>query len=344
MLKILIIRLSSLGDVILTTPLLKAVKELYPGSKLDYCTKAEYADVIRHNPNVDGIIETDNDLTFNKLKTLKGLLKGNNYDVIIDAHNKLNTFYIRLFLAGKKLKLKKYSIRKFLLINFKINLMKSLPPIIQRNVNIINPLFRGVDGAGGLPAAGRGVAPEISTDFASSKKIADFFKNLNIQNNRKLICIIPSSKHYTKTYPPELYAEFINKHNTDKFTFLLIGKGKDKDNIEAIISKTGNNVYNLCDKFDVPEIAELMKRCSLVITGDTGPMHIAEAVGTPIIMIAGSSVREFGFYPQSQNAVVLENNELKCRPCSHIGRDSCPKGHFKCMFELSPKEIPSDIS
>jgi lipopolysaccharide heptosyltransferase II len=324
--RILIIRLSSLGDVIMTTPLIKAVKKLYPESIIDYCTKAEYSEIIRSSPVINTIIEADNELTFDNLKVLKKKLKQNNYDLIIDAHNKLNTFYLRLFMKGEKLKLKKYSFRKFMLVKFKINMMKDLPPVIQRYLDI-------------LPNKPGNIFPEIATDYSAAKKIADFFASLNIQSNNNIICIIPSSKHFTKTYPPELYAEIINKFDTKKYTFLLTGKGNDKVNIDLIISKTGNNVYNLCDKFNVIETAELMKRCMLVVTGDTGPMHIAEAVGTPILMLAGSSVKEFGFYPQSVKAVILENNFLSCRPCSHIGRDKCPKGHFKCMREISPSKI-----
>jgi len=335
--KILIIRLSSLGDVILTTPLIKAVKKLYPESVIDYCTKAEYSEIIRNNSCINSIIEAENDLTFNKLKTLKSSIKKNKYDLIIDAHNKLNTFYLRLFSGGKKLVLKKYSFKKFLLVKFKINLMKNLPPIINRYTDILNPLLRGgrID---------RGVLPDIPANFTSAKKIADLLNNLNLQNCKNIICIIPSSKHFTKTYPPELYSDLINELDPGKYTILLIGKGKDKINIDRIISKTGNNVYNFCDKFNLTEIAELMKRCCLVITGDTGPMHIAEAAGTRIIMLAGSSVREFGFFPQSQNAAVLENKDLKCRPCSHIGREKCPKGHFKCMRSIDPIQITDFFS
>jgi ADP-heptose:LPS heptosyltransferase len=329
--KILIIRLSSLGDVILTTPLIKAVKKLYPESIIDYCTKAEYSEIIRTTPGVGNIIEADNDLTFKNLKVLKKKLKQNNYDLIIDAHNKLNTFYLRLFMHGKKFKLRKYSFRKFLFVNFKINLMKDLPPVFQRYLDI-------------LPNKPGNIFPEITGDFSAAKKIADFLSSLNIQPTSNIICIIPSSKHFTKTYPPELFAEIINMFDTEKYIFLLVGKGKDKINIDLIISKTGNNVYNLCDKFNIIELAELMKRCSSVLTGDTGPMHIAEAAGAPIIMLAGSSVKEFGFYPQSVKAVILENNLISCRPCSHIGRDKCPKGHFKCMREISPSKIADYIS
>jgi len=109
--------------------------------------------------------------------------------------------------------------------------------------------------------------------------------------------------------------------------------------IERIREKTTGNIYNLCNMLNVIELGELLKRCSLFISGDTGPMHIAEAMNVPLIMLAGSSVREFGFYPHSEKAVVVENNNLKCRPCSHIGLSTCPLGHFKCMVDLKPEEV-----
>jgi heptosyltransferase-2 len=87
-----------------------------------------------------------------------------------------------------------------------------------------------------------------------------------------------------------------------------------------------------------------MKLCRLVISGDTGPMHIAESLNVPLIAIMGSSVREFGFYPQSDNSLIVENNSIKCRPCSHIGRPSCPQGHFKCMRAITPENIFSLVT
>jgi len=328
--KILIIRLSSLGDVILTTPLVKSLRQIYTDSQIDFCTKAEYAEILMHNPNINNIIEADNNLTFRGLRLLKKRLKPEKYDLVIDAHNKLNTFYLRLFLGGKTLKFKKYSLRKFLLVNFKINLMKNLPPIAHRYMNMLIPLISEVP-------INQGVLPELYSYLISSEKVDELIKS--ISPNKQLICIVPSSKHFTKTYPAELFSELINKFDKNKYFFLLTGKGNDKTNIELIKSKTGENVIDLCDKFDLLELYELMQRCSLIISGDTGPMHLAEAAGVPLIMLAGSSVKEFGFFPLSKNAVILENNKLNCRPCSHIGRESCPKGHFKCMNDISPEEI-----
>jgi lipopolysaccharide heptosyltransferase II len=323
--KILIIRFSSLGDIILTTPLLHILKKKCPDCQIDFLTKEAYAEVLKNNPNVSNTITATNELPFSELKSIKKRLK--DYDVIIDLHNNLRTFYLKLFSGKKKFTFKKYTFRKRILVRFKINLLKNIPPVIDRYlltiedfVNVHHELGKQV--------------PEIFIDENAKKKVGDLFKEFKIDTNKKLICIVPSSKHFTKTFPPDLYAEFIDRFDKGKYNFVLIGTGNDIHNIDIIKTGTGENVYNLYERLGLIELAELMKRCEVVITGDTGPMHIAEAVGTPIIMIAGSSVKEFGFYPQSKNAEILEVNNLKCRPCSHIGRNECPLEHFKCMREI----------
>jgi heptosyltransferase-2 len=220
--------------------------------------------------------------------------------------------------------------------------LKDVPPVTRRYLDTLKHL---------LDAEVIAPVPELySNDYA--KEDADkLITGLNIPANSKLICIVPSSKHFTKTYPPENYIELINKFDKNKFSFILIGKGNDKVNIEKIKSTSGENVYNLCDKLNLLELYEVMKKCDLVISGDTGPMHIAESAGVPIIMLAGSSVKEFGFYPTSPPAPLQRQGEIKifevdglpCRPCSHIGKDHCPKGHFKCMKDITTDMIYNEI-
>lgn len=330
--KILVIRFSSLGDVMLTLPLITALRNEFPKANIDYLTKEKYAEVLKFNPNLNSIIEADDYLDFKGLKQLKTQLKQSSYDLVIDAHNNLRTFYLKLFLTAQKLTFKKYSVRKFLFVRFKLNLMKKLPTIAQRYINILSPLLSRHEENFDL-------LPEICADDTSKQKAGNILGALNIPAGRKLICICPASMHFTKTYPVENYIELIEKFDRDKFAFILAGKGNDKKSIEKIVSSFKDNVYDLCDKLNIPELTVVMKRCDLVICGDTGPMHIAEGLDKPLIVLAGSSVKEFGFYPQGINSVVLENNNLNCRPCSHIGRDYCPKGHFKCMNEISPGEV-----
>lgn len=334
--KILVIRFSSLGDIVLTTPLIRILHENFPSAQIDYCTKEEYKDVLKFNPAINKLISIGIDFDFKRLKLLKATLVANKYDLVIDCHNNLRTFYLMQFLRfkSKVLKFKKYSFRKFLLVKFKINIMKNLPSISDRYISIINKI---------LPAGQRDIfdlqqTPEIFTDENAKTKIDNIFTELGINNSDKFIVIAPSSKHFTKTYPSELYIDLINKFD-EKTKIILIGKGNDVISVQKIMKSAKRNIYNLSNGLNIVDLAELIKRCSLFISGDTGPMHIAETMNKPLIMLAGSSVKEFGFYPQSENAVILENNNLSCRPCSHIGRSSCPKGHFKCMKEITPDLI-----
>lgn len=324
--KILVIRFSSVGDVLLTTPLLKKIKLNYPGSQIHFLTKKSYSDILKNNPLITKLIISEDNLDFAGLKDLKKEIRNENYDLILDAHNNLRTFYLRLFNRSEKRVFKKYSVRKFLLVKFKINLMKNLPSISERYCRMIagdNPEF----------------LPEVFTEENAVLKIDTLLNEIN-PDKKKIICISPSSYHYTKTYPAEYYAEVINNMGST-FLFILTGKGKDIDNIKIILSNTKENVINLCDKLTLPELAEVIKRSDIFISGDTGPMHIAEALGKKLIMMAGSSVREFGFYPQNKNSILMERDGLRCRPCSHIGRSECPLVHFKCMKEIKAEELYS---
>ena len=325
-----------MGDIILTTPLLKILKKNFPHAEIHYCTRSSYADLLRFNPNITKLIQVNDDISFNKLKELRKKLSAEKYDLIIDLHKSLRTFYLSLFLRfrTKIIKFRKYSVRKFLLVKFKLNLMKDLPPIMRRYVDTLTKV--GIDTVKIDKDLFR---TEIFTDDPSKERVKIILEKKKVPEGKKIICIAPSSKHFTKTYPADYYTELIKKFDKEKYCIVMIGKGEDNKNIEEVLTKTNSNVFNLCDELNLLELAELMKRTALVISGDTGPMHIAEAMQIPLVVIAGSSVREFGFYPQSERAEVLENNGLTCRPCSHIGRDKCPKGHFKCMKDITPEMV-----
>jgi heptosyltransferase-2 len=212
--------------------------------------------------------------------------------------------------------------------------MKVLPPIMRRYADTLTKV--GIDTVKIDKDLFR---TEIFTDDPSKERVKIILEKKKVPEEKRLICIVPSSKHFTKTYPADYYIELMKKFDNEKYCIVMIGKGEDNKRIEEIQTVTNSNVINLCDELNLLELAELMKRTALVISGDTGPMHIAETMQIPLVMIAGSSVREFGFYPQSEKAEVLENTGLTCRPCSHIGRDKCPKGHFKCMKDITPEMV-----
>ncbi|MCX7877938.1 MAG: glycosyltransferase family 9 protein [Ignavibacteria bacterium] len=323
--KILVIRLSSLGDIILVTPLIKSIRQNYPNSEIHFLVKEKYSEIIKSNPYIDEIIKIPDEINFTGLRKLKKEIKKKSYDIIFDLHNNLRTFYLRTFINSEKRIFRKYPLRKLLLVWFKINLMKNLPPVYKRYLSLcdIKSDFR----------------PEIYPDESAMKEALEILSN--IPAGKKIICIHPVSGHYTKTYPPDYYCQFIKHFPEDKYTFLLTGSENDRRVTAFIRENTGNNVYDLAGRTSLMSLAAIIKNASLLISGDTGPMHIAEAIEVPVLMLAGSSVKEFGFYPQNSNSFILENNDINCRPCSHIGRSYCPEKHFRCMKEIKPEILYS---
>jgi heptosyltransferase-2 len=158
------------------------------------------------------------------------------------------------------------------------------------------------------------------------------------------IVIAPSSKHFTKTYPKEKFAELIRKIKHHKI--VLVGERTKRDMsicryLSKASSKASSNIINYCGKINYRALANVLNFSELVICNDSGILHLSEALRKKVVAIFGCTVKEFGFYPQLDNSIVLEVNNLQCRPCTHIGKDKCPKKHFNCMNEINVSDFPN---
>lgn len=314
--RILIIRLSSLGDILLTTPLLRTLKKNYPHLEIDFLLKDEYYDLMKSNPHLNNIL-----LYSNVEENFQNINSSNNYDLIIDLQNNFRSRKVISRLNSKTLRFKKYSLRKFLLVSTKINLMKNLPSIPERYAETI-----------GIKLDNDGL--EIISNKMPSKKIS----GLN-----RLIGICPGAKHFTKRYPIEYQIELSRLLIRDNFNVVLFG-GKIDENICKEISSSVPKVINLQNDNDILQTVSDMQMCDIIICNDSGLMHVASSLNKKLIAIFGSTVREFGFMPyKCKDSIVIENNNLSCRPCSHIGKSYCPKSHFKCMKELKPEIVFNQI-
>lgn len=311
--RILIIRLSSLGDVLLTTPIIRTLKTKYPEAKIDFLIREEYSDVVKLNPYLN-LVYTISRSEKNNL--LIGHLKKNNYDFIVDLQNNFRSRGIRSRLNVKSYSYSKPTLEKFLLVRFKINLLKQNKNIPQRYA-------------------------EALSDFRLDEKGLDLFipQNINVSLPfGKYIGLIPGSKHFTKRWPEEYFIELGNLLNREGYISVIFGGKDDKAVCDRISSNISNSI-NMCNDNNLYETAAGIKQCKLVVTNDSGLMHTTAAVGTRVVVLFGSSVKEFGFTPYGVKNVILENNSLSCRPCSHIGKSSCPKQHFKCMKEITPRLV-----
>lgn len=317
--RILIIRLSSLGDILLTTPLIRAIKRENPAIQIDFLLRIEYRDLLIKNPNINELLLfSRND--FENLNLVKSL-RNKNYELIIDLQNNLRSRGITSKLSGKKLRFDKKSFQKILLVKSKVNLLKNSPSIPVRYANVID----------GLELDDQGL--DLFTDNEPSSEIK------KLEN---VIGLCPGARHFTKRWPIEYFIQLSRFLIQNNFNVALFGGKIDKEfckQIKGVVPE----VINLQNDDNILQTAADMKLCKAIVCNDSGLMHAASAIGTKVLTIFGSSVKEFGFTPYNCNSLILENNSLSCRPCSHIGRESCPEEHFSCMKEIKPDFVFNEL-
>ncbi len=318
--KLLIVRLSSLGDILLSTPLIRSIKIRFPKTKIDFVVREEYKDLLVLNPHLRNILIYNND--DEKLKILKNKICENNYDLIIDLQNNLRSLLLLKCYSSSVIRFKKNNINKFLLVHFNINKLKNAKQIAVRYASTLK---------------------NFQLDDKSLQLITDKIQNPVLNDVENLIGICPGSKHFTKMWPEEYFIRLGNLLNKNGFNIVLFG-GKDDIKVCERISSKLSSVINLCNDNNILQTAADMKCCKVIYCNDSGLMHTATAVNVPVIAFFGSTVKEFGFTPYNSNNLILENNSLSCRPCTHTGRDSCPEKHFKCMKEITPQSAFEKIS
>jgi ADP-heptose:LPS heptosyltransferase len=328
--KLLILRFSSIGDIVLTTPVVRAAKTELDNCEVHFATKKAYEPLLAQNPYIDRL-----HLLEDSLSALIKQLKKEDYDVIIDLHHNLRTRIIKWNLRKKSFAFNKLNFEKWLLVNTKINLLPNRH-IVERYLDTIRPL--GVKG------------DALGLDFFIPEKDIVEFSWLPESHQNGYIAVAIGAKFGTKRLPTKRLIELCDRINQP---IILLGGPEDKkvgDRVEAFFQQaTGAGIqesaikdelgkkaviFNGCGKFNLNQSASLVKQSRAVFTHDTGLMHIAAAFKKQVYSIWGNTIPEFGMYPYKTHFVIFENKNLNCRPCSKIGFDKCPKGHFKCMNEL----------
>ena len=322
MAKFLIIRFSSIGDIVLTTPVIRCLRKKYPEAEIHFLTKQSFRSIVANNPYI------------NKIHTLGGSfelmlheLLIEEYDYIIDLHHNLRTLRIKRFLKNvKSFSFNKLNVEKFILTNFKIN---TLPKkhIVDRNLETVASLGVVNDGMGldyFIPTL-----DEIKKDDIPTSHMHGY------------IAVVIGAALATKKLPLHKLKELCTAID---HPIILLGGKEDYEDGKAIAKVDEIKIYNACGKFNLNESADLVKGAKLVISHDTCLMHIAAALQKPVISVWGNTVPAFGMYPyygsrSNRQYDVVEINKLWCRPCSKIGYNKCPKGHFKCMEKIDVNYI-----
>ena len=319
--KILILRFSSIGDIVLTTPVMRCIKTQLPETEIQYATKKHYASILNANPYISKLHLFED----KKLPALMDDLAKEKFDLVIDLHNNLRTFLIKNNLNIASNTFRKINFQKWLMVKLKINRLPD-KHIVDRYLDTTKEL--------GIVNDGKGL------DYFIAENDIVSISSLPSSHQNGFVAVVIGALHYTKKLPNEKLIELCNQI---KQPIILIGGKEDFENGE-IISSSKQNIYNACGKYSINQSASLIQQSLKVITHDTGMMHIAAAFKKDIISIWGNTIPEFGMYPyfgdertleQQRSAnKMLEIKGLYCRPCSKIGFEKCPKGHFKCMREI----------
>jgi len=323
--KFLIIRFSSIGDIVLTTPVIRCLKEQNPGCEIHYITKRQYHSILRDNPYLSKV-----HLFEKSFSEVIPALKAERFDFIIDLHKNLRSAYILLNLRRPFGTFSKLNLRKWLRVKLHINLLP--------DIHIVDRYFRAVRKTGAIND-GKGLDYFISDEDHVQPA------SLPLTHRESFIALVIGGKHNTKIYPASLAAEVCKR---SPLPVILLGGPEDRERGEMIASSAGEKVFNGCGIWTINQSASVISKAHTVITNDTGMMHIAAAYKRPVISIWGNTIPAFGMYPylpkdKQELSKIIEVNGLGCRPCSKLGYETCPKGHFKCMKLIEPQEIINAI-
>jgi len=338
--KILIIRLSSIGDILLAAPLLRVLRARFPFSHIDFLVRKEYAELVRYNKNLNRIVEFDAKTGFSGLRKLKKQLRVEHYDLVLDIHNSLRSRYLRMFWGVENIVVvNKRIFARTMLVKFKKNYYQGFVSVTDRYIETLNKFGVRNDHAG----------LELHIPDEIKSRVAKRMTALGIDRNKKIVGFCPSAKHATKCWPQERFAELgIRLANDYDAKIILFGGSADKERCgaiaNAVMKQSGKDgAVDLSGELSLLETAAAMEYCNIIVTNDSGLMHIASAMKKKVAAIFGSTVREFGFFPVGTECVVVERTGLYCRPCSPIGRSTCPEGHFRCMNEIQVEEVAEAV-
>ncbi|MEM8887385.1 MAG: glycosyltransferase family 9 protein [Bacteroidota bacterium] len=322
--KVLIIRFSSIGDIVLTSPVPRSLKKSHPDYEIHFLSKKANKDLLIHNPHIDKLHILKDSLG----ETIKELRK-EKFDYILDLHHNLRSFLIKLRLGVKARSFPKENWAKYKMVRFKDRRIK-LDHIVERYAATLSLIGSELDEEGlelYLPEGFEGQAEELLK------------KNLEVASQKPL-AIVLGAKHATKRWPAHHFIELIKELGEP---VVLIGGPDAKEEAEEISEAVQTPVYNSVGQLPLLASAALLKQCRAVIAHDTGFMHIAAAFQMEIYSLWGNTVPEFGMTPYKSPHEILEIKDMDCRPCSKIGFDACPKGHFSCMQDQKAGMVAEKI-
>ncbi|MBD3290494.1 lipopolysaccharide heptosyltransferase II [candidate division KSB1 bacterium] len=327
--KILIIQTAFLGDVIMSTPLVRAARQTFPDAKIDVLTIPETAIVFEHNPHVNEILHFDKRQLRKKLVAffkVVSQIRSRKYDLAISIQSSMTSSLLMLLggvpertgFARQKLVTMPVTHKRG--YHVRIRYLKLLKYFSDEEFDAQSELFW-----------------TDQEESKAEKLIAECRRN-----HKFVLGVAPGSIRNTKQYPKHYYAELLRLLKNDEIQVVLFGAKNEQQLCKDISRDSASDAMVMAGKLSVLESAALIEKVDLMLTNDSAPLHIANAVKTDVYAFFGPTVRRFGCYPYRSNDRMLEI-ELYCRPCSKHGTRKCPESHFRCMLENPPHKIYPQI-
>ncbi|NOY76435.1 MAG: lipopolysaccharide heptosyltransferase II [Calditrichaeota bacterium] len=323
--KILLIRFSAIGDVVLATPAIRMLRARHPTAQIDMVVKPELEDLIKTNPHLDTLFTLPHPFSWRELLALAKRLRAVRYDWVIDWQKHTKSYVLSWLVGGKIRRYPKYSVQRFFLVYFKKNYYRKVAPVPLRYLSALKSL--------GVEDDGRGAELFIPEEVEENLKRA-----WNLENGAYWV-LAPGGGRATKRWPAAYFKRLADQmRKTLQINLVVIGGKDDVPLCRHILEGDSGRDQNLCGKTSLQETAAVLKNAIGLVTNDTGVMHMASAFSKPVVALFGPTVKEFGFFPFRTPHAVLEK-DLECRPCSFHGTDNCPLEHFQCMRTILPEEV-----
>jgi lipopolysaccharide heptosyltransferase II len=328
-LKFLIIRFSSIGDVILTTPLIRCLRSQFPGSQIDFLVKKEFAVVLSGNPHISNIITFDKKDGRKELRRIRMQMQFTRYSMILDIQKNIRSMLICVGMRTGIYGFSKKLLARDLLIRFNINIYKEIKPVYLRYFEAAESLGLQYDGKG----------TEVFPSQLEAENVNAILSQNNVPTDVPLLIVAPGAHWENKRWTTEGFATTSDTFctQTGAYTILIGGPG-DIEICNSVQTQMKTSSLNLAGKLSLMGSAALLGKAAMVFSNDTGMLHMAQAMKAPVVAVYGPTTRELGFFPLPENSRVAEI-EISCRPCTQKGLHECPKKHFRCMNDLKPEMV-----
>ena len=330
MLRVLCVRFSSIGDVLLTTPLVRALHRRHPDAELYFVTKRAMAPLVMENPHLTQVVALE---PGERITDLARRLRAVGPTHGLDLHGSLRSAALRLLVPSAWSGYSKRKLARTALISAKINIYGKHVPVAERYF----------EAARGLDVQPDGGPPEFFLAPAARERVARWLAEpggggLGGLDQQPFAALAPGAAHATKRWPIRHWRDLAERLRQLGYGLVALGGPADRE----LAGELGPTVVNAAGEFTLQETGACLARAAVLVSGDTGVMHMATGVGTRVVALFGPTVEPFGFFPYASRAVVLER-DLTCRPCSAMGTERCPLGHHRCLEDILPDQVAAAV-